>query len=64
MADRYEISVGPVPGRKAIALCLTTFHETGGATLDVLAYFRSSEHAELFLRVLEILSPEAFKNGD
>lgn len=51
-ARRPFLNVTNVPGRKAKALCVIRFSESGGAVSDVLAYFRSDEAAEEFLSIV------------
>lgn len=46
-----EIHVGPLPGRKAIAL----YRITSGTTIDVLGYFRTADAARRFLDEMDAM---------
>jgi len=51
--DKLELNLGNLPGRKRKCLSLTTFHETGGASVKPLAYFVSDEAYEDFKKALD-----------
>jgi hypothetical protein len=60
---REELNIGALPGRKRKALSITTFHDGGGASVTPIAYFRSEEAYEHFVRLLGgrglVLKPDA-----
>ena len=49
------IHVGYLPGRKSCCLYTTKDVQPHGAVMDVLAYFRSEEHAKQCLDILDRL---------
>lgn len=61
MSDRQVWSVGksPRPGVKSQYLWVTTYHETGGASVRAVARFLCDEDAEMTLAMLVDALPEA-----
>lgn len=53
---RVAVHVGPLPGRKSIAVYTVTTFAEGGAVINVHAYCRSVEEGQALLAALDLLA--------